>query len=83
MFERIRDGIVNFITSRTSVLTILFLVMAGVLIQRIFELQIVNGETYQNEFSLQIRKERSIPSARGNIYDRTESSLPTTIWLIP
>ena len=70
MFERIRDGIVNFITSRTSVLTILFLVMAGVLIQRIFELQIVNGETYQNEFSLQIRKERSIPSARGNIYDR-------------
>ena len=70
MFERIRDGIVNFITSRTSVLTIHFLVMAGVLIQRIFELQIVNGETYQNEFSLQIRKERSIPSARGNIYDR-------------
>ena len=70
MFERIRDGIVNFITSRTSVLTILFIVMAGVLIQRIFELQIVNGETYQNEFSLQIRKERSIASSRGNIYDR-------------
>ena len=70
MLERIRDGIVNFITSRTNVLTILFIVMAGALIQRIFELQIVNGETYQNEFSLQIRRERSIPSSRGNIYDR-------------
>ena len=70
MLERIRDGIVNFITSRTTVLTILFIVMAGALIQRIFELQIVNGETYQNEFSLQIRRERSIPSSRGNIYDR-------------
>ena len=70
MLEKIRDSIVNFITSRTTVLTILFIVMAGVLIQRIFELQIVNGETYQNEFSLQIRRERSIASSRGNIYDR-------------
>ena len=40
MLEKIRDSIVNFITSRTTVLTILFIVMAGVLIQRIFELQI-------------------------------------------
>lgn len=70
MLEKIRDSIVNFITSRTTVLTILFIVMAGLLIQRIFELQIVNGETYQNEFSLQIRRERSIASSRGNIYDR-------------
>ena len=71
LLEKIRDSIVNFITSRTTVLTILFIVMAGVLIQRIFELQIVNGETYQNEFSLQIRRERSIASSRGTIYDRT------------
>ena len=70
LLEKIRDSIVNFITSRTTVLTILFIVMAGLLIQRIFELQIVNGETYQNEFSLQIRRERSIASSRGNIYDR-------------
>ena len=35
MLEKIRDSIVNFITSRTTVLTILFIVMAGVLIQRI------------------------------------------------
>ncbi|HJA93881.1 MAG TPA: penicillin-binding protein [Candidatus Eisenbergiella merdipullorum] len=70
MLERLRDRIVNFITSRLMALTILFIVMGVVLIQRVFELQIVNGETYQNEFSLQIRRERSIPSSRGNIYDR-------------
>ena len=83
MFERIRDGIVNFITSRTSVLTILFLVMAGVLIQRIFELQIVNGETYQNEFSLQIGRNGPFPAPAETSMTGTESSLPTTIWPIP
>ena len=75
MLEKIRDSVVNFITSRTSVITILFIVMAVVLIQRVFELQIVNGETYQSEFSLQIRRERSIASSRGNIYDRNASCL--------
>ena len=52
------------------VLTLIFLALGGVLIHRVFELQIVNGENYLNEFSLKIKKERSIPSTRGNIYDR-------------
>ena len=70
MLERLRDNFVNFITSRTLILTLLVFVMGGVLLHRVFELQIVNGEQYLNEFSLRIRKERSIPSSRGNIYDR-------------
>ncbi len=70
MLERLRDHFVNFITSRTMVLTLIFLALGGVLIHRVFELQIVNGENYLNEFSLKIKKERSIPSTRGNIYDR-------------
>ncbi len=70
MLERFRDHLINFITSRLVVLTLVFLCLGGVLIHRIFELQIVNGEQYLNEFSLKIRKERSIPSSRGKIYDR-------------
>ena len=70
MLERLRDHFVNFITSRAMVLTLIFLALGGVLIHRVFELQIVNGENYLNEFSLKIKKERSIPSTRGNIYDR-------------
>ena len=51
MLERFRDHLINFITSRLVVLTLVFLCLGGVLIHRIFELQIVNGEQYLNEFS--------------------------------
>lgn len=42
----------------------------GLLIYRLFSLQIVNGEEYLNNFQLRIRREISLPAARGNIYDR-------------
>ncbi len=46
-----------------------------VLIYRLFTLQIIDGESYLNEFTLKIRKERSIASSRGNIYDRNGNLL--------
>lgn len=49
------------------ILVVIF-VGAG-LVYRIFSLQIVNGETYLNNFQLKIEKQRSIASTRGNIYD--------------
>ena len=44
--------------------------MGVTLLYRIFDLQIVNGESYLNNFKLKIKKERSIASTRGKIYDR-------------
>ena len=41
-----------------------------ILMHRLFVLQIINGEDYLNNFTLTIKKEISLPSARGNIYDR-------------
>lgn len=70
MFKNIRDSIVNFITSRFFVLILAFCVLCGILIYRLFVLQIVNGEEYLNEFTLKIRKERTIASTRGQIFDR-------------
>lgn len=55
--------------SRFIVLLCIFLLLPGLLISRIFVLQIVNGEKYLEEFQLQIKKERTIPSTRGNIFD--------------
>ena len=43
--------------------------MAAILIYRLFVLQIIRGESYQNDFSLSIRKEKVLPSTRGQIYD--------------
>jgi penicillin-binding protein 2 len=41
-----------------------------VLLRRLYDIQIVNGEEYRNNFSLETTKTRSIKGARGNIYDR-------------
>lgn len=70
MFRQIRDSVINFITSRLFILMLLFMTMSGVLIYRIFHLQIVNGAEYLNKFQLKINKDISIPSTRGKIFDR-------------
>ena len=75
MFREIRDHIINIVTSRLTVLMILFAFFAGVLLYRCFHLQIVNGEEYLNDFILQIEKTRDISSTRGRILDRNGNVL--------
>lgn len=41
-----------------------------ILIQRVFVMQIINGEDYLKNFTLTIKKETTLKSTRGNIYDR-------------
>ena len=61
---------INMEGSRLIIMAALFLILGGVLTYRIFDLQIVNGAQTLEDFTLKIQKERSIPSTRGNIYDR-------------
>ena len=70
MFDEFKDNIISFFTSRLTILTCCFWLLAGVLIYRCFNLQIVNGEEYLNDFILQTEKTRDIPSSRGRILDR-------------
>ena len=69
MFDDLRERILNFITSRTTILMLLFLALSAILVRRCFQLQIVEGEAYLEEFMLMTEKTRDIDSARGNIYD--------------
>ena len=46
MFEDFKENLINTITSRTFVLTIAMILIAVVIIERIFDLQIVHGEEY-------------------------------------
>ena len=75
MFREIKDHIINIVTSRLTVLAILFVFFAGVLVYRCFNLQIVNGKEYLNDFILQIEKTRDISSTRGRILDRNGNVL--------
>lgn len=70
MFRNIRDALGNIIKSRTFILSVVFVVLFGILLQRVFYLQIVKGNEYQDSFSLKTKREVSLTSTRGDIYDR-------------
>lgn len=73
MFDELKDKLKLFFTSRLTVFTVVFLLLGGILAYRCFDLQIVHGEEYLEDFVLQIEKTRDISSTRGNIYDRNGS----------
>ena len=52
------------------VLAAVFIVFFGIILARIFTLQVVNGKSYQENFSLKIQMKQPINAARGNIYDK-------------
>ncbi len=70
MFKNMKKPSINMEGSRLVIMAALFLILGGVLTYRIFDLQIVNGAETLEDFTLKIQKERTIPSTRGNIYDR-------------
>ena len=75
MFERFKEEFISFLKSRLVLPIFLFLGIGVVLIVRIFNLQIINGEEYVNNYELKIIREKSIDGIRGNIYDRNGNLL--------
>jgi penicillin-binding protein 2 len=74
----IKKNIVDFlkkINLRNYILAGIFIAIAFVLINRLFSLQIINGETYLDNFQLKIRREITTLGTRGNIYDRNGNIL--------
>ena len=70
IWERIKSGIYELFQRRAVVTIIVFCIMFSILVGRLFQLQIVNGQSYLDDYILQIQKTRTIQGTRGNIYDR-------------
>lgn len=64
-----------FVKSRLAVATVVMSLLFSVLLWRVFSLQVVNGQEYQDNSILRIIKERTLNSTRGNIYDRNGNLL--------
>jgi penicillin-binding protein 2 len=56
--------------SRLFALGIVMVLLFALLLQRVFSLQIVNGQDFVDEYSLTIKKERYTSGTRGVIYDK-------------
>ena len=69
-FERIRNGFARFFRNRVLVLGVVLLPLAAVFCVRLFQLQIVRGNDYYENYVNMTRKEVSTSAMRGNIYDR-------------
>ena len=62
-------GLKKVFKSRVIPFVIVAMTLFGVLIHRLFVLQIVNGENYENRYTMKAKKTVTIDGARGNIYD--------------
>ncbi|SFR99567.1 penicillin-binding transpeptidase domain-containing protein [Anaeromicropila populeti] len=70
MLDTILDELKKILKSRLLPIALIFFCLFGVLIYRIFTLQIVKGEEYQENTDKRVEKTNEIKATRGNIYDR-------------
>ncbi|HEX3021334.1 MAG TPA: peptidase, partial [Lachnospiraceae bacterium] len=70
MFDIFMERVKRLITSRLFPIVLVYLLLFSVLINRIFVIQIVEGEEHAIDVEQKTTKERELKSTRGNILDR-------------
>lgn len=75
MLNDFKEWLGNTSVVRLIILIVVFIALFITLIHRLFVFQIIDGEKYLNEFKLTIKKEKTLSSTRGNIYDRNGNLL--------
>lgn len=69
MIDNLLDFLKSVVKSRLFTLVVTYVILFSILIGRMFYLQIINGQSYDEAATLQKQKIKTIKSARGNIYD--------------
>lgn len=62
--------ILSLVMHRMVVLFLVIIFAFSILIARLFQMQIINGKKFDDEFELRVLREVAIDGQRGNIYDR-------------
>ncbi len=60
---------------RLVILLVIAAVMSAVMIGRLFTLQIISGEDYEENFTMQIKKTKTLKPTRGEIFDKNGNVL--------
>ena len=68
-FESIKDFLIKIFTSRVALIGMVFIVFFAVILGRLFYLQIIKADYYQDNFTQKAEKVIYSEGARGNIYD--------------
>ncbi len=75
LLEVLKDFLKKLVSSRLVTLSVLFIGMFALLTVNLFNLQIVHGEDYLNEYMQKTEKVIYTPGTRGNIFDRNGNVL--------
>ncbi len=69
MISSILDFFKALIRSRIFSMVVIYIVLFSILVGRLFYLQIIQGETYEEQATIQKEKVKTLKSSRGKIYD--------------
>lgn len=69
MLDTWKEYIIAFFNSRLLPVAVVFVILFSVLVNRMFQLQIAETDTYANQTAKLKEKKREIKASRGNIYD--------------
>ncbi|MBR1743255.1 MAG: hypothetical protein IJ733_15575, partial [Lachnospiraceae bacterium] len=69
MLDTLKEYIVAFFNSRLLPVGVIFILLLSILVNRMFELQIVDSEDYNAQTAKLDEKVREISASRGNMYD--------------
>ncbi|MBU5470830.1 penicillin-binding protein [Falcatimonas sp. MSJ-15] len=70
MIKDFFEAVLNVLKSRILVVSIVFVLLFAILINRLYQLQVVSGSDYWEQYIVRIKRDTTIDSTRGNIYDR-------------
>lgn len=68
--REIFDYVLSLLKSRLFPLALVFILMLVLVVNRLFTLQIVNGESYVTDLSDSIKQTMSVSATRGRIFDK-------------
>lgn len=69
MWDTIKEALKKFFNSRLLPISVVYILLFAILVNRLFQLQIVEGESYAKESAAKSIHVRKIKATRGNIYD--------------
>lgn len=75
LVEILKESVKKLLASRLFILGVFFTFLFGILAVRLFDLQIINGADYQENYMAKTEKVIKLESTRGNIYDRNGNVL--------
>lgn len=77
ILDTFKERLAEILQNRLAVILLAVATIFIILVFRLFNMQIVNGEEASNNLTASVTREVTIPAARGNIYDRYGRPLAT------